>query len=74
MSDAIVIAPVTPDLRQHLAIIVLKGRLSMAIRFGQTDSYALQMSRYWAERGGYTGKPFRTMKQALAWVLTQIED
>lgn len=61
------------DLRHALAMIVLKGRFEMAIRFGQTDRYALTMSRYWAERAGYDGPSFRTMKQALAWVLTQID-
>ena len=61
-----IIAPVTPDIRQRLAMIALKGRLGFSIRSGRTDAFALQAARGWA------GINFRTTKQALAWVLEQL--
>lgn len=73
MSDStIIIAPVTPDVRQRIAMVALRGRLSIAIRLGRTDSFALASARGWAERAGYTGS-LKTMKQALRWVESQID-
>jgi len=69
--SSITIAPVTPEIRNALAMIALKGRLGFAIRAGRTDSFALSSARGWAEKAGYTGS-LKTMKQALRWVESQI--
>lgn len=74
MSDqTITIAPVTPDIRQRLAMVALRGRLSFAIRVGRTDGFALASARGWAEKAGHTGS-MKTMKQALRWVESQITE
>ena len=73
IEEDIVIAPVTPDIRQRLAMLALKGRLGFAIRAGRTDSFALYSARGWAEKAGYKGS-LKTMKQALRWVESQLAE
>jgi hypothetical protein len=61
--------------RERIAMVSLKGRLSYAIRIKRTDSFALTAARGWAARQGV--EPFKTMKQALAWVearLTELKE
>ena len=54
--------------RDVLAILVLKGRLSMAIRMGRTDGMALAKARQLAEKYNWPVYP-KTMKQAERFVL-----
>lgn len=56
------------DNRRRIAMLGLRSRLMMSIRFKRTDSVALNSARGWADR------KFNTSKQALAWVEEQIED
>lgn len=61
------ITNITPDVRYGIALAALRYRLSIAIRFGNTDTVALHSARRWAELSGYAGKT-RTMVQCLAYV------
>lgn len=54
--------------RDVLAIMVLKARLSMAIRFGRTDGMALAKARQLAAKYEWPIYP-KTMKQAQVFVL-----
>ena len=56
------------DNRRRIAMLGLRARLSMSVRFKRTDSVALNSARGWADR------KFNTSKQALAWVEEQIEN
>lgn len=58
--------------RDVLAILVLKGRLNMAIRMGRTDGLALAKARQLAEKYNWPIYP-KTMKQALHFVLAAHE-
>lgn len=64
----------SPAWRRPVAMIALRGRLQLAIRLKKTDRYALEAARGWAGLAGFEGANFRTMKEALAWVETQIDD
>jgi len=64
-----------PGMRRKVALTVLKHRLGMAIHFHKTDSYALEMARQWSMKEEPKNRPkveFRTMKQALAWVESEV--
>lgn len=63
----ILLTNITAEQRDVLAIIVLKGRLGLAIRIGRTDSLALAKARQLAERYEWPIYP-KTMKQALHFV------
>lgn len=53
--------------REALAIMVIKPRLELAIRFGSTDTLALHRARSLADKYGYKGST-RTMKGALRFI------
>jgi len=54
--------------RDVIAILVLKGRLGIAIRMGRTDGAALASARRLAEKYNWPGG-MKTMKQAERFVL-----
>lgn len=67
-----------PGARHFVAMNVLKSRLNMGIHFRRTDAYALHSARGWAEklakeRGQKPPVHFKTMKQALTWVESELE-
>jgi len=64
-----------PGMRRKVALTVLKHRLEMAIHFRRTDAMALHAARGWAMKEEPKNRPkveFRTMKQALAWVQSEV--
>jgi hypothetical protein len=67
-NQSILLTNITEADRDVLAIIVLKARLAMAIRFGRTDGMALAKARQLAEKYNWPVYP-KTMKQAERFVL-----
>jgi hypothetical protein len=67
-NQSILLTNINQQDRDVLALLVLKGRLSMAIRFGRTDGMALAKARQLAEKYEWPIYP-KTMKQAEKFVL-----
>lgn len=67
-AQSLMLTNITAEQRDTLAIMVLKGRLGMAIRMGRTDSMALAKARQLAEKYNWPIYP-KTMKQAERFVL-----
>ena len=65
--ESFTITELTGDRRRRLALTVIEKKLEMAVHFGQTDRYALDAARKWANTH------FRTTKQALEWVSLELE-
>ena len=65
--------PGDPETRMRLALIVLKARLELAIRFGRTDPYALHAARDWAIKFDIKSGT-KTMKQNLRWITRTLAD
>lgn len=67
-NQTVILTNITEADRDVLAIMVLKGRLSFAIKVGRTDGMALAKARQLAEKYGWPIYP-KTMKQAQVFVL-----
>ncbi|QKY80382.1 hypothetical protein SEA_PABST_24 [Microbacterium phage Pabst] len=65
--------PGDPETRKRIALLTLRAKLKLAIRFGRTDSYALQNARMWAVKLGIKSNT-KTMKQNLRWIEAKIEE